>query len=253
MSGVLTDKIAIVTGAGRGIGRAIAEALDAEGAVVVVSDIDETAAKGVAAGLSRGEAVACDVRDEAAVAALVEGTVARHGRLDVAVANAGIGYLRPIAEMSLESWREVTSVNLDGVFLTVRHGALAMAASGGGSIVTMASVSGMAGSPLFGHYAAAKAGVINLSKTAAIEFRAHGVRVNAVCPSFIDTEMVRVAKPDFDAAIGGDFTNVIVSRQGRMGEVGDVTPLVVFLASDRSRFSTASAFVVDGGWTGSLL
>jgi NAD(P)-dependent dehydrogenase (short-subunit alcohol dehydrogenase family) len=155
--------------------------------------------------------------------------------------------------MGLDSWREVTSVNLDGVFLTVRHCALAMAASGGGSIVTIASISGMAGSPLFGHYAAAKAGVINLSKTAAIEFRAHGVRVNAVLPSFIDTEMVRAAKPGFDAAIGADFADVIASRQGRLGEVGDVTPLVVFLASDRSRFSTASAFVVDGGWTGSLL
>jgi NAD(P)-dependent dehydrogenase (short-subunit alcohol dehydrogenase family) len=117
----------------------------------------------------------------------------------------------------------------------------------------MASISGTAGSPLFGHYAAAKAGVINLSKTAAIEFRGHGVRVNAVCPAFIDTEMVRAAKPGFDAAIGGDFTDVIISRQGRLGEVGDVTPLVVFHASDRSRFSTASAFVVDGGWTGSLL
>ena len=253
MTGVLQDKVAIVTGAGKGLGRAVAEALDAEGAIVVVSDIDETAAKDVAAALSRGEAVACDVRDEAAVQALVEGTVARHGRLDVAVANAGIGVVQPIATMSLADWRNVTSVNLDGVFLTVRHSALAMAAGGGGSIITMASITGLAGSALLANYAAAKAGVINLTKTAAVEFRAHGVRVNAVCPGFIDTELVRVAKPDFEAALGIDLDAVIAGAQGRYGEVGDVAPLVVFLASDRSRFSTAGAFIADGGSRASLL
>ncbi len=253
MSGVLQDKIAIVTGAGKGLGKAIAEAFDAEGAIVVVSDIDETAAKDVAASLTRGEAVACDVRDEAQVAALVSGTVARHGRLDVAVANAGVGRVRSIAEMSLADWREVTSVNLDGVFLTVRHAALAMVGNGGGSIVTMASITGLAGSPLIGDYAAAKAGVINLSKTAATEFRAYGVRVNAVCPGFVDTDLVRVAKPDFEAALGIDFDATIERVQGRMGQVGDVAPLVVFLASERSRFSTGSAFVVDGGMSASLV
>jgi NAD(P)-dependent dehydrogenase (short-subunit alcohol dehydrogenase family) len=253
VNALLQDRVAIVTGAGRGLGRAIAEALDAAGAIVVVSDIDETAAKDVAATLSRGESVPCDVRDEGQVRALVEGTVARHGRLDIAVANAGIGKVRPLAEMALADWREVTSVNLDGVYLTVRHAALAMAAAGGGSIVTMASITGFKGSPLIGDYAAAKAGVINLTKTAAMEFRPHGVRVNAVCPGFVDTELVQVAKPQFEAALGADFDAVIDAKQGRIGQVGDVAPLVVFLASDRSRFSTGSAFVVDGGLLASLI
>jgi NAD(P)-dependent dehydrogenase (short-subunit alcohol dehydrogenase family) len=253
VTGLLQDRIAIVTGAGKGLGRAIAEALDACGALVVVSDIDETAAKDVAATLSRGESVACDVRDAEQVRALVEGTVARHGRLDIAVANAGVGRVRPLAEMSLQDWREVTSVNLDGAFLTVRHAALAMAAGGGGSIVTMASITGFKGSPLIGDYAAAKAGIINLTQTAAVEFRGHGVRVNAVCPGFIDTDLVREAKPQFAAALGADFDAVIDAAQGRIGQASDVAPLVVFLASDRSRFSTGSAFVVDGGMTASLL
>ena len=107
--------------------------------------------------------------------------------------------------------------------------------------------------PLIGDYAAAKAGVINLSKTAPTEFRAYGVRVNAVCTGFVDTDLVRVAKPDFEAALGIDFDATINRVQGRMGQVGDVAPLVVFLASDRSRFSTGSAFVVDGGMSSSLV
>ena len=95
--------------------------------------------------------------------------------------------------------------------------------------------------------------MINLTKTAAIEFRAYGVRVNAVCPGFVDTDLVRVAKPDFEAALGADFDAFIDAKQGRIGQVGDVAPLVVFLAWDRSRFSTGSAFVVDGGMSASLI
>jgi len=251
--GLLTDKIAIITGAGKGIGRAIAEAFDAEGAVAVVSDIDEGSAKEVAGRLSRGEAVGCDVRDEAAVAALVRGTVERHGRLDVAVANAGIGKVAPIAECTLADWRAVTSVNLDGVFLTVRESALAMAAAGGGSIIAMASITALRGSPLIASYAAAKAGVVNLCKTAATEFRPHGVRVNAILPTFIDTDLVRENVPAFEAALGASFDTVIEGKQVRFGRLDDVTPLAVFLAGDQSRFCTGSEYVIDNGWTASLL
>jgi NAD(P)-dependent dehydrogenase (short-subunit alcohol dehydrogenase family) len=253
VTGILEGKIAIVTGAGKGLGRAIAEAFDAEGATVVVADIDETAAKDVAASLTRGEAVACDVRDEAAVEALVAGTVARHGGLDIAVANAGVGIVAPIATTDLAAWRQVTSINLDGVFLTVRHCALAMAASGGGSIITMASITGFGGAALVASYAAAKAATINLTKTAALEFRAHGVRVNAVCPGFVDTDLVRDNREQFDTMLGIDLYAAIDHAQGRMGQVGDVAPLFVWLASDRSRFSTASTFVVDGGAAPSLV
>lgn len=251
--GELTDRVAIVTGAGRGLGRAVAEAFDADGAIVVVADIDGDAAKEVAASLSRGEAVTCDVRDEAQVQALVEDAVTRHGRVDIAVANAGVATVRPIAETDLETWRQVTSVNLDGVFLTVRHAALAMAASGGGVIITMASVTGFAGSPLLANYAAAKAGVINLTKTAAVEFRDHGVRVNAICPAFIDTDLVRNNVAALESGLGTELGPVLDMKQGRLGRVEDVAPVAVFLASDRSRFCTGSTFVVDGGLTASLV
>jgi NAD(P)-dependent dehydrogenase (short-subunit alcohol dehydrogenase family) len=250
---LLQDRVAVITGAGKGIGRAIAQAFDAEGAVVVVSDIDEGAAKETAGQLTHGEAVVCDVRDESAVQALIRGTVDRHGRLDVAVANAGVGRAQPLAEMSLADWRAVTSVNLDGVFVTIREAALAMAAGGGGSIIAMGSITALRGSPLIGNYAAAKAGVVNLCKTAAVEFRRYGVRVNAILPTFIDTDLVRENVPALEAALGAEFGPVIEQKQGRMSEVGDITPLIVFLASDQSRFTTGSEYVVDNGWTASLL
>jgi len=252
-TGELQDKVAVITGGARGIGAAIAEAYDAEGAIVVVSDIDGEGAERVAKGLSRGSSAQCDVTDEAAVQALIDGAVAQHGKIDIVVANAGVGRPMALAEMTLAEWRKVTSVNLDGVFLTIRSAALAMAATGGGSIIGMASITGFKGSPLIGDYAAAKAGVINLCKTAATEFRAHNVRVNAMCPTFLDTVLVRDAVPTFEAALGVPFDQIISQKQGRMGEVSDVTPLAVFLASDRSRFSTGSAFVVDNGWLASLV
>jgi NAD(P)-dependent dehydrogenase (short-subunit alcohol dehydrogenase family) len=252
-AGELQDKVAVITGAARGIGQAIAEAYDREGAIVIVSDIDGDGAERVAKGLSRGESAICDVTDEAAVQALFDGVVARHGKVDIAVANAGIGRPMPIAEMNLAEWRKVTSVNLDGVFMTIRSAALAMAATGGGSIIGMASITGMRGSPLVGDYAAAKAGVINLCKTAATEFRPFNVRVNAMCPTFLETDLVTSAVPAFEAALGVPFEQIINQKQGRMGQVSDITPLAVFLASEKSRFSTGSSFVVDNGWTASLV
>jgi len=117
----------------------------------------------------------------------------------------------------------------------------------------MASITAMAGSPLIGHYAAAKAGVVNLCKTAAIEFRPYKVRVNSILPTFIGTDLVSDNVPAFEAALGVPFESIITAKQGRMGEVEDVTPLAVFLASDLSGFCTGSSYVVDNGWTASLL
>jgi NAD(P)-dependent dehydrogenase (short-subunit alcohol dehydrogenase family) len=220
----------------------------------VVTDIDGAGAQRTAEALSRGESAVCNVRDDAAVAALVADVVNRYGRLDIMVANAGIATVTALTEMDFETWRSVLAVNLDGVFSSVRHAGRAFAASGGGSIITMASVTGFAGTPLIAHYAAAKAGVISLTKTAAVELRGHGVRVNAVCPEFIGTDLVNDRAHLFEQGLGvDDFGAVINQTQGRMGEVGDVAPLVAFLASDRSRFSNASAFVVDGGLTASLV
>lgn len=253
MAGLLNPKVAIITGAAKGLGLGVAQAFDAEGATVVCADIDADGAAAAAAGLSNGEAVTCDVRDEAQVAALVSDTVTRHGRLDVMVANAGIASVAPLATMSLEEWRGLMAVNLDGVFLCVKHAAGPMIEAGGGAIITMASTTALASTPLLGHYAAAKAGVLSLTKTAALELRAHGVRANAICPGFIGTDMVAENKAALDAGLGVDVTEVVEQAQGRFGTPEEVGKLAVFLASDRSSFSTGCAYVLDGGATASLV
>ena len=243
----------VVTGAGRGLGAAVARELAARDMTVVVADIDDAAAQQVAVEID-GDAVHCDVRQEDQVAALMAHAVERHGGLDVAVANAGVAGVGPLVEMSYEEFRRVTSVNLDGVFLTMKHAAAQMAPRGGGSIVAMASITALAGSPLIGHYAAAKAGVVSLAKTMAIELRDTGVRVNAVCPGFVDTEMVRDHKSALESGLGGiDMDEVIAAKQGRYGTPEEVAKLVAFVASSRAAFSTASAFVIDGGARASLL
>ncbi|HZZ48330.1 MAG TPA: SDR family oxidoreductase [Pseudonocardia sp.] len=254
MADVLKDKVAIVTGGARGLGAAIAAELDSEGARVIVTDIDADGARATAETLTSGESAGVDVRDDAAVAKLVEDVVARHGSLDIMVANAGIATISSVVDTDFETWRKVMAVNLDGVFSSVRYAGRAMAASGGGAIITMASITGFAGSPLIANYAAAKAAVISLTKTAAVELRGHGVRVNAVCPGFIGTELVLDRAPLFEKGLGiEDFGAVINQAQGRLGEVGDVAPLVAFLASDRARFSNGSTYVVDGGMSASLV
>lgn len=256
MAGLLEGKVAIVTGAGRGIGQAVAEAYGAEGATVVVSDIDEARAKEVASGIAGASAIACDVRSEEQVKALVEQTVAQHGALHIMVPNAGIGRPVPLLAMDLEEWRAVTSINLDGVFLCIRYAAPAIIAAGGGAIVNMCSITAQAGTPLIAHYSAAKAGVMSLTQSASVELRAQGVRVNAILPGFIETEMVSSVKDDFERLLGfpeGQFDQVIAMKQGRYGTAAEVARMAVFLASDRSSFSNGSPFVLDGGCRASLL
>lgn len=256
-TGQLEGKIAIVTGGGKGIGKAICEAYGSEGATVVVSDIDEGGAKDVASGIPGASAIACDVRSPEQVQALVDQTVSQHGGLHIMVPNAGIGRPVPLVAMDYDEWRAVTSVNLDGVFLCIRYGAPAIIASGGGAIVNICSITAQAAAPLIGHYAAAKAGVMSLTQTAAIELRAHGVRVNAVLPGFCDTDMVNNVKADFESMLDleamGGFDGVIAMKQGRYGTAAEVARMAVFLASERSSFSNGSPFVVDGGCRASLL
>lgn len=248
----LNGKVAIVTGAGKGIGRAVAQRLAEAGASVICADLDEAATTAVAEQVG-GAAAVCDVTDEAQVQKLVADAVAEHGSLDVLVCSAGIASVAPLVEMSLQEWRRVLAVDLDGVFLCTKHAAAAMAASGGGSIINIASIKAFGGSPATGHYGAAKAGVVSLSKTAAIEMRDYGVRVNAVCPGWIDTDMVRDNKAALEAILPVTFEEYIAHVQGGLGTVDDLTGVVLFLASDRSRFSSGSAFVVDGGATAHLV
>jgi NAD(P)-dependent dehydrogenase (short-subunit alcohol dehydrogenase family) len=254
MGAQLQDKVAIVTGSARGLGRAIAEEFIAEGAKVMISDIDAGAAEATASEIGAAGSQVCDVRDPVQVEALVKDTVDGLGRLDIMVPNAGVATLAPIVEMSLEQWRETTSVNLDGVFLAVRYAAPAIIAAGGGTIINVCSITAQAGCPLIANYAAAKAGVMSLTQTAAIELRPHGVRVNAVLPGFIGTDMVNERKKVFEDALGlPDFDAVIIQKQGRYGEPSEVGRLAVFLASDRSSFCTGCGYVLDGGARASLL
>jgi len=256
MAGLLEGKVAVITGAAKGIGKAIGEAYAAEGATVVISDIDEGLAKETASRITGASAIACDVRSEEQVKSLIDQTVAAHGGLHILVPNAGIGRPVPLLNMDYEEWRAVTSINLDGVFLAIRYGAPAIIASGGGAIVNVCSITAQAGTPLIANYSAAKAGVMSLTQSAAVELRAQGVRVNAILPGFIETDMVTAAKPGFEQMLGfaeGQFDQVIAMKQGRYGTVEEVAKMAVFLASDRSSFSNGSPFVLDGGCRASLL
>lgn len=254
VSDSLAGKIAVITGAARGIGHQIATAYAAQGATVVLSDIDESAAKAAASTVPGSTAVRCDVRDQNSVAELFDRAASAHGKVDIAVANAGIATVSTLLEMSFDTWRTMMSINLDGVFLTLQHAARAMIATQtAGSIITMASVTALAGVPLVGHYAAAKAGVVSLTKTAALELRPAGIRVNAILPGFAETELVTANREQYGATAGLDFDSVIRQGQGGYVSVDDVANLALFLATDRSKFCTGGAFVVDGGLTASLL
>jgi NAD(P)-dependent dehydrogenase (short-subunit alcohol dehydrogenase family) len=247
----LSGKVAIVTGASAGIGRAAAFALAAEGATVVVADVDVTRGEQVATEINDkgGTAlfVRTDVTDDQSVAALAAETVARFGGLDVAFNNAGIeGTPAPTAECTPENWQRTLAVNLTGVWSCMRHEIPHMLERGGGSIVNMSSVAGLVGFATIPAYTASKHGVAGLTKTAALEYAEQGIRVNAVCPGVIDTEMVdrfTGGQPEAEAAM------IATEPVGRLGHAEEIADAVVWLCSDRSSFVTGQAIAVDGGFT----
>jgi NAD(P)-dependent dehydrogenase (short-subunit alcohol dehydrogenase family) len=253
MTGLLESKVAIVTGGAKGLGRAIGRGLHEAGATVVLADLDADGAQRAAGELENATGVGCDVREEDQVQGLISQTVSEHGQLDVMVAGAGVAAVNPIVQMPLAEWRHVMSVDLDGVFLCTKHAGLAMASGGGGSIINIASIKAFGGAPATGHYGAAKAGVVSLTKTAALELRPNGVRVNAICPGWIATDMVNDHKAELESVLGISFDEYIAHIQGRLGEPDEVVGLAVFLASERSRFSSGTAYVIDGGATASLV
>jgi NAD(P)-dependent dehydrogenase (short-subunit alcohol dehydrogenase family) len=252
----IDGKVAIVTGAASGIGAACAKTLAKAGATVIATDIDRAGGEAVTSeiGAAGGTALFLDqdVTDEYRWPQIVEATETRFGRLDIIVANAGIGLMVPIADMTLADWRRQQAVNLDGVFLSVKHAIPAMRRAGGGSIVIMSSVAGLRGSAGLAAYCATKGGVRFFAKAVALEHAQDNIRVNSVHPGIIDTpiwtKMDDVANgPRHNAPIDPHERAAHAVPLGTAGDPQDIADGVLFLASDASRYMTGSELVIDGG------
>jgi 3-oxoacyl-[acyl-carrier protein] reductase len=242
----LQGRVTAITGGALGIGRATARLFAAEGATVAIGDIDaagaDLVAKEIRGAGGRALAVGVDVGDSGQVQAFVDRVVAEHGRLDVMFANAGIAHSAPFLEHPEADWQRVIRVNLTGVFLTCQIAARQMAKQGGGRIIATASINGFRGVENLVGYNAAKAGVIELTKTMAVELAKHHIAVNAIAPAQIDTRLTR--------SLPEEARQRRVARipMARFGDVDEVAKAALFLASDDAAFITGHTLAVDGGY-----
>jgi NAD(P)-dependent dehydrogenase (short-subunit alcohol dehydrogenase family) len=259
MTGQVQGKVALVTGGASGIGEAVCELLAREGASVAVTDVDDLKGPGVVASIKKagGEAIFLhqDVTSEARWIEVVADVMKRYGRLDILVSNAGIGISVPsITDMTLEDWRRQNAINLDGVFLSVKHCLPAMRKTGGGSVIMMSSLAGLRGAPGLSAYSATKGGVRLFAKSIAMECAAvgDGIRVNSVHPGIIDTPIwgkipTEAAGRGQNAPIDPEERARIATPLARAGQASEIAQGVLYLASDASSYVTGSELVIDGG------
>ena len=259
MTGQVQGKVALVTGGASGIGEAISELLAREGASVAVTDVDDLKGPEVVARITKAGGEASfwrhDVTSEERWIEVVADVMKRYGRLDVLVSNAGIGISVPsITEMSLSDWRRQTAINLDGVFLSVKHGLPAMRKSEGGSVVMMSSLAGLRGAAGLSGYCATKGGVRLFAKAIAMEcaMAGDGIRVNSVHPGIIDTPIwgkipTGASGNMGNAPIDPEERAKLTTPLGYAGQARDIANGVLYLASDASRYMTGAELVIDGG------
>jgi NAD(P)-dependent dehydrogenase (short-subunit alcohol dehydrogenase family) len=246
----LANKIALITGAASGIGRATAEMFVQEGAQVIIADRHADGAVGVASSLGAAAiAVAGDVSKPADAAAMVDAAVERFGRLDILVNNAGFGRLGTVETTDPADWQAVLDVNLNGVFLCSKYAVPVLRAGGGGSIINLASTISVVGIPNRAAYVAAKGAVAALTRAMAIDHAKEGIRVNSIAPGVINSayyDAMLQEVPDPDAFIKGLNARSPVNRMGTSQEIASA---ILFLASDESSFATGSMMTIDGGYT----
>lgn len=246
----IAGKVALITGAGRGLGAALARAFAAAGAHLALSDQNEAAVRGTAdlicAAGGRATAGACDVRDVAQVRRWVDGAAADFGRLDILINNAGINHPKPAEALTIEEWSQIVAVNLTGTFICCQAAGAVMLRQQAGAIVNICSIHGHVGSYVHNAaaYNASKAGIVNLTRSLALEWGDRGVRVNGISPGPLRTELMATRLAD------ADYVRKLFERMAlkRIGEPEDVAGAALFLASPAAAWITGQVLAVDGGW-----